>query len=54
VSAEQHEVVEARFTAVCPVNNVVTIDKLVIGAAREAAATISRLQSTPHWWWNGP
>ena len=41
---QQHEIVEARIAAFRQVTDVVTIDKLVIHATREAAATIPRLQ----------
>jgi hypothetical protein len=51
--AQQDEVVEARLATVGPVLYVMTVDKLVIGAAREAAATVPGLQCTPHGGWNG-
>jgi hypothetical protein len=40
VSAEQYQVVQARFTTIGPVSYVVSIDKSGVGAAGEAATTI--------------
>jgi hypothetical protein len=39
--AEEHEVVETGFTTIGPVNDVVTVHKLMVRAPREAATTIS-------------
>lgn len=36
MAAQQHEVIQARLAALRPVLNVMAIDKLVVGAAREA------------------
>jgi len=44
VPAEQHEVIEARFTPIGPVLNVVAVHELVIGTAGEAAAAVPGLQ----------
>jgi len=43
VPAEQHEVVEARFTAIRPVFDVMTVDELRVGTAREAATAVAGL-----------
>jgi hypothetical protein len=40
VSAEQYQVVQARFTTIGPVSYVVSIDKSGVGAARETTTTI--------------
>jgi len=34
------------------VDDVMAIDELVVGAAREATTTVSHLQGTAHWGWN--
>ncbi len=52
MSTEQHQVVQTGFTTVCPVNDVVPVDELVIGATRETATAVSCLQCPPHRWWN--
>ena len=51
--AELYEVLETRFTAVGPVFDVMTVDKLVICTPRETATTVSGPQSTTHGRWNG-
>ena len=43
VPAQQYEVIEARFAAIRPVPDVVTIDKLVICTAWEAATSVTGL-----------
>jgi len=54
VPAQQDEIIEARFTAIRPVSNVVTVDKLVVGATREAATAVSGPQGEPHGGRNSP
>jgi hypothetical protein len=45
--AQQHQVIHRSFTAISPVLDVVGIDKTAAAAAREAAATVTALQSPP-------
>ena len=41
VSAEQYEVIQARFAAIGPVFDVVSVDKSGVCAAREATTSVS-------------
>ena len=51
-ATQQHEVVETGLTTVGPVLDVMTVNELVMGAAREAAAAVSGLQRTAHRGWD--
>ena len=50
--AEQNEIIDAGFTAIGPVPDVVGIDKLIACTARETAAPIPSFQGTPYGGWN--
>jgi hypothetical protein len=42
LAAKLHEVVQARLAALTPVLDVVGVDELLVGAAREAASVVSK------------
>ena len=54
VTTELHEIVEARLTAVSPVPDVVSIDEMLVRAARKSAVFVSRLQRASHCGRNNP
>ena len=43
-ATKQHEIIERRFTAMCPVNDVVGVDVLAVRASRVAATAVAVAQ----------